>query len=216
MKPSTAVLSVATLSLALAIPALGQSPGQNWQNQNWQNQPNAQREADRMVPARASLIHTLDADSTRPGYQFRARLSDTVHLDVGVVLHRGDTLLGKVVNDDMNTPGTSRLAIRFTQALLKNGQTIPVKATIVAVYKPGDLTVENVPEHIPNTWNDRTLQVDQINVLNGVDLHSRIASHDSGVFVSTKDKDVKIPAGSEIALAIAARNNAGQSMNSGS
>jgi hypothetical protein len=69
-------------------------------------------------------------------------------------------------------------------------------------------------QQIPNSWNDGTLQVDQIGAVKDIDLHSRISSHNSGVFVSTKKHDVKIPAGSEIALAIAARPNAA-AMNSG-
>lgn len=212
MKPSLAALSVATLSLAMLVPALGQTPGQSTTD----NQPTGQRLADRMVPARALLTHTLDANSSAPGAQFRAKLTDNVHLGNGVDLHRGDILLGKVVADDMNTVGKSRLAVRFTQAVLKNGQTVPVKATIVAFYSPDDyVTSQNVPVEVPNTWNDGTLVVDQLSVLHNVDLHSRISSHNSGVFVSTKDKDVKIPTGSELALAIGARNNA-ESADSGS
>lgn len=213
MKCSTAALSLATLSLAMLTPAIGQASSNNWQN----GQNRGAREAARMVPARASLSHTLDADTDHPGSQFRATLSDTVHLDNGVELHRGDTLLGKVVTDDMNTVGKSRLAVRFTQAILKDGQTVPIKATIVGLYRPGDLMDNGnaVPEQIPNSWNDGTLRMDEMNVMKDVDLHSRIASRDSGVFVSTKRDDVRIPEGSEIALAIAARGQAG-SMNRGS
>lgn len=206
MKCSTAALSIATLSLAMLTPAFGQAPSQNPDNGHIRGA----REAQHMVPARASLIKTLNSSDERPGYQFRATLRDTVHLDDGVELHKGDTLLGRVANDDMNVPGRSRLAIRFTRALLKNGQTIPIKATIVAVYSPGALDSSSgytIPTQIPNSWNDGTLRVDQINALHDVDLHSRIASRNSAVFVSTRDNDVKIPAGSEIALAIAARNN---------
>lgn len=209
MKRSIAALSVATLSFAFLLPALAQSPD---------GQAPGQREADHMVRARATLLHKLDAHDTAPGYQFRAKLADNVHLNDGVELHRGDTLLGNVVTDDMNTTGRSRLAIRFSQAMLKNGQTIPIKATIVAAYAPGDLVNDedfDQYQQVPNSWNDGTLRIDQINALHNVDLHSRIASHDSGVFVSTKDSDVKIPAGSEMALAIAGRNNAA-SMNRGS
>jgi hypothetical protein len=164
-----------------------------------------------MVRARASLAHTLDAATDQPGSQFHATLNDTVHLDSGVVLHSGDTLLGKVVTDDMNTTGKSRLAVRFTEATLKNGQTVPIKATIVGLYRPGELTnnADDLSEQIPNTWNDGTLDLDEVNVVKDVDLHSRIASSDSGVFVSTKKNDVKIPGGSEIALAIEAGGNAG-------
>lgn len=51
------------------------------------------------------------------------------------------------------------------------------------------------------------LQIDEIGALSGVDLHSRIASKNSGVFVSTKKDDMKLSAGSEFALAIAVRKN---------
>ena len=41
--------------------------------------------------------------------------------------------------------------------------------------------------------------------MSGVDLHSKIADSNSGVFVSTKKDDVKLPRGYGIALAIAPR-----------
>lgn len=213
MKCSTAALSIATLSLAMLTPAFGQAPNQSWHNnhnQNWHNNNgNGQQEADHMVRARASLDHSLDADSVRAGAQFRATLSDDVHLNDGVELHRGDALLGRVVTDNMNTPGNSRLAVRFTRAVRKNGQDVPIKATIVAFYTPGKLINNSwsEPEQIPNTWNDGTLRVDQLGVMKGVDFHSRIAGPNSGVFVSMTKNNFKIPAGSEFALAITARNN---------
>ncbi|HEX4156813.1 MAG TPA: hypothetical protein VHY48_14495 [Acidobacteriaceae bacterium] len=205
-----------------SVQSSAQSSNQNWQKNTAQNSQQGQQrglqQAQRMVPARASLSQTLDADRTTPGYQFRATLRDTVRLENGVKLHRGDVLLGRVVTDDMNTAGKSRLALRFTQAVLKHGQTIPVKATIVAFYKPSDFLDSEYaePQQIPNNWNDGTLRVDDIGVMKDVDLHSRIASRDSGVFVSTKD-NVRIPRGSEIALAIAARGNGGpaNAMNGG-
>jgi hypothetical protein len=59
--------------------------------------------------------------------------------------------------------------------------------------------------------------------MSGVDLHSRIASKNSGVFVSPKDKNVKLASGSELALALAqskqgarhrnGQNPSGQNMN---
>jgi hypothetical protein len=164
-----------------------------------------------MVPVRASLTRTLDAQRINTGDQFRATLSQNVHLDNGVELHRGDVLLGKVVTDDMNTPGNSRLAIRFTEVDPRNGQSIPVKATIVGLYTPGQLMSDSDagPEQYRNSWTNTTLSIDEIGVVNGVDLHSRISSLNSGVFVTTTKKNVKIPAGSEIALAIAAQSNTG-------
>jgi hypothetical protein len=187
-------------------PAFGQTSTQGSPT----NQPTGLREAQHMVPARASLTHALDAGSVHDGDQFRATLSDNVHLNDAVELHRGDMLLGKVVTDDMNTTGKSRLAVRFTEVHLKNGQAIPIKATIVALYTPNDLLGDeyNEPTQIPNSWNDGTLRVDQEDVVNGVDLHSQISSQNSGVFVAPRKNNFKIPAGSEVALAISARPNA--------
>ena len=172
------------------------------------NQPSGLSEAQHMVRARASLTHALDSNSIHTGDQFRATLSDNVHLNSGVVLRKGDALVGTVADDDMNTTGKSHLAVRFTQAVLKNGQTIPIKATIVALYTPDDFADSSYggDDQIPNSWNDGTLRVDQVGVVKGVDLHSQISSQNSGVFVSQKN-NVKLPAGSELALAIAAGNN---------
>src|SRR5215469_171793 len=204
MKISTGALSVATLSLALLSPAFGQSTAPATPN----DQPETAQQAQQMVPARATLSHALNAGDAQSGSQFRAILNDNVHLNGGAVLHRGDTLVGKVVTDDMNTPGKSRLALRITDAVLKNGQTIPVKATIVGLYPPDDFPSNGVvqPEQLPNTWTHGILRVDQPGVVHGVDLHSSVSSANSGVFVSAKN-NVKIPGGSELALAIAPAQN---------
>ena len=107
----------------------------------------------------------------------------------------------------MNTDGkTSTLALLFTKADMKGGKVIPIKATIVGIYPPSSGyggSYFNGP--IPNEWTPSTLQVDQINVLNGIDLHSRIAAKDSGVLVSKKKDNMKLESGSEFALAIAER-----------
>jgi hypothetical protein len=202
MKVSNSALLLATFSLAMLTPALAQT--------SQDNQSSDVSEAQCMVPVRAVLTRTLDANSIHTGDQFRATLSDNAHLDGGVELHKGDVLLGKVVTDDMATAGNSRLAVRFTEVDRKNGQSLPIKATIVALYNPNQFLTDSVdqPEEFPNSWNNQTLSVDQLGVASGVDLHSRISSENSGVFVTTTKKNVKIPAGSELALAIAAQGNA--------
>lgn len=204
MKFSNTALSIATLSLVMLTPAFGQTPDQGSQD----NQTGSS-EAQHLVPALASLTHALDSNSVHTGDQFRATLTGNVHLNGGLELHHGDALLGQVADDDTNTAGKSRLAIRFTQAVLKNGQTIPVKATIVALYTPDSLVGDSgTPDAIPNNWNNGIVQVDQIGVVKNVDLHSSISSQNSGVFVSTQRNNVKIPAGSELALAIGPQANA--------
>ena len=192
------IKAIITLSIAaaLGLPALAQTttaplPGTH--------------EAMRMVPAQVALASDLDAGKVAPGYQFRAIVSSNVRLESGAELPHGTLLLGTVSTDDMNLDGNSKLAVRFTQAVLKNGTTIPIKATIVGAYKPMDVTdVTPAPgKQVPNNWNDGTLKVDEIGVSKDVDLHSSIASQNSGVFVGTNNHAVKLPAGSEFALAIA-------------
>jgi hypothetical protein len=118
-------------------------------------------------------------------------------------------LVGTIVKEN-GEPGASKIAVRFTQADLKGGQVVPIKATIVGVARPGDGYSDNGSiaqgEQSPNEWTAKTLRVEQDGVASHVDLHSDIASDDSGVFVATGNRDVKIPAGSEIKLAIAPSN----------
>ena len=162
-------------------------------------------EAMKMTRARAELMHTLDAKKDHSGSEIQAMLARTITLTDGTVLPRGTILVGKVTIDDMQPGGRSRLALRFDEAQLKDKTNVPVKVTIVAVYGPpeGDAEfADSDGSDVPNSWTDETLQIDQIAVLGGVDLHSRISSDDSGVFVSTKKDEVKIAKGSEIQLAI--------------
>jgi hypothetical protein len=166
------------------------------------NSSGGQQEATMMVPAEANLSKALDAKKLQPGKQFSAKLADTVHLKNGPKLPRGTELIGTVGTDDMQLNGNSKLALRITEAKLKDGKTIPIKATIVGIAPSG------TPEYSDsNPWTSATLQVDQVGAMKDVDLHSRIAGNNSGVFVTTTKDDVKLGSGSEIMLAIAPQEN---------
>jgi hypothetical protein len=188
------LLSFATLGPALA--------------QNGSVSPPPQPEAMQMVPARAALKEDLDGKKVQKGATFHAILANKVHLKSGMELPSGTVLVGQVVDDDMQMTGnSSKMALRFMSANLKNGQSIPIKATIVEIVKPESVTPPDYSikpgDQAPNAWTARVTKVDQNNVVNGVDLHSAIASKNSGVLVSNNGKDVKLSAGSEFALAIA-------------
>ncbi len=189
------MLGIATAVLALPLVGVAQ-------NSSAQNSQDGQSEAMRMVPANAELIRTLDARKDQPGSEVRAKLSQTIHLKDGTELKSGTVLIGRVVTDDMQQQGQSKLALRFDQAQLKNGKIIPIKATITSIFRPesSDSGSTDTP---PNSWSSQTLQIDQLNVVPGVDLHSNVAGNNSGVFVSTK-KDVKLAQGSDIQLALGA------------
>jgi hypothetical protein len=200
---------LAFASAVIFLPFLAYS--QNATAPDAQNAPQApiagQHEASLMKPARARLVETLDARKDTSGQTVKAQLDGKLQLANGTELPRGTVLIGKVSADDTQQPGTAKLALRFDQARLKNGTMVPIRATIVGFYGPQSDDPEINPidsaNEIPNDWTAKTLQMDQMNVAPGVDLHSKISSQNSGVFVATKKDDVKLRQGSELQLAIA-------------
>jgi hypothetical protein len=201
MKHHFKTLAVATTLLLLPLFAQSQT-----------SPPDAQapvaghREAVRMVPARAVLLRTLDAKDDHAGSTFQAKLVQKVTLTNGTVLPNDTILDAEVTVDDLQQKGKSTLAILFNQAHLKNGSVVPIKATIVGFYVPRGGGWHDYPvrpgDQVPNSWNDGSLQFDQIGVVGDVDLHSKISSANSGVFVSTKKDNIKLDEGSEIQFAI--------------
>jgi len=167
----------------------------------------AKNEAAEMVPAEAVLDRQVDARKVKAGDQFRATLTDSVHLKNGPELPHGTILVGTIAADQMQNGGNSKLALRFTEARLKNGKTFPIEATIVAIAKPAYGEAGYVTDPVA-TWDGRLLATDEVGVMSGVDLHSRIAGEYSGVFV-TKKTDVKLAARLQLALAIGAQSTNG-------
>ncbi len=164
----------------------------------------AASEAAQMVPAQAQLAQNLDSRSLQTGQQFKAVLKDKIQMKNGVELPRGTALIGTVVSETAPSGAKSELALRFTQADLKNGQTIPIQATIVGVTPPatqGDAQAEMLYNAPPDSWDGQTVSFDVNGALSGIDLHSRIAGQDSGDFVSNKS-NLKLGARTQIALAI--------------
>lgn len=203
----------ASLMLALPVVTYGQSKSSmnsqdtaNSSSASSSSGPRGKNEAAQMVPARAYLVRKLDAKNDKPGSRFVAKLAGTVHLKDGTELPRGTELLGTVATDEMQLKGNSKLALRINEARLKDGKKIPVKATIVGVFGPETQSASGYyiapGQEEPNTWTNKILTVDQLDVLPGVELHSRIAGNNSGVFVTKKKDDVKLSGGSELALAI--------------
>jgi hypothetical protein len=178
----------------------------------------SQNQAMHMVPATAMLLNTIDAKKMQAGADVKALLSGKVHLANGPELPSGTVLVGTVVDDDMNIQGSVKLALRFTQAQLKDGKTIPIKATIVGAYtdpQEAASAYNGYTSQPSSSWTDGTLAVDQVGVASGVDLHSKITSNVSGVFVTTNKADIKLGKGSDINLAIAAASGAGQGATTG-
>jgi hypothetical protein len=167
-----------------------------------------QHEATLMKRANASLVGDLDAVKDQPGSAVSAKLQGKITLSDGTVLTRGTMLLGKITADDTQQQGAKKLALRFDQARLKNGTTIPIRAMIVGFYgaTAGELHEADGGVLAANDWTASTLQFDQEQVARGVDLHSTIDSQNSGVFVAATRDDVKLGHGSQIQFAIAPAN----------
>jgi uncharacterized lipoprotein YbaY len=200
MKMYCKTLALTAVISALSMPVLSQSAsGPGSQNMQASADSTGANEAAQMVAAIATLPHTLDADKDHLDATIQAELDHKVTLSDGTVLPSHTVLIGKITRDDMQAAGKSEFALRFDQAQLKDGRTLPIKATIVDI-APASFDTEE--SGASNSWTNQTLTVQQLNVVSGVDLHSEIASNDSAVFVSTKKHDVKVPAGSELKLAI--------------
>jgi hypothetical protein len=140
---------VFAFALAAGTLALAQSPAPGTQPQP-QNQPSAGPAASapdsgatqpqrtiQMVQAQASLDHTLDAKKAQQGQAVTARLSDKVEIPNQQELPRNSVLEGHV---DAVTPSEhksdSQLVVTFDKVKLKDGQELPIKATVLAVAEP--------------------------------------------------------------------------------
>jgi len=184
---SSTVLAIAAVLIAPASLIFAQAPA---------------AEAAKMVPANASFTSVIDSQKMQVGAQFRVKLTTKVHLDNNTELPAGTILVGQIVKDDTQSGGAAKLALRFTEADLKGGKTVPIKATIVDVYALYNEGNNALVIH-PLDWNGKTAIVDQVGVFSGVDLHSKIDSPNSGVFVSSKKNDIKLTPTIGVELAIA-------------
>jgi len=164
--------------------------------------PEAQSQAAQMVSANATLLHNFDAKDLKANSEVRAKLNSIVKLENGTKLASGTVLVGHVVQDQTEPKGQdTRIAFDFNQAQLKDGRTVAIKATIVGVTPDANQDVGYLVQP-GDKWTNGPLQIDQVGVLSGVDLHSRIAGDNSGVLVSTKSNDLKLRQGSGIQFAI--------------
>src|ERR1700727_2236528 len=120
---------LAIAALLAAVPFSLQA--QTAQDNNAAGDPLAgQQEATRMVPANTALLQAIDANKIASGSVIKVKLANKVHLENGPELRSGTVLVGTIVKEN-GEPGASKIAVRFTQADLKSGQVVPIKATIV-------------------------------------------------------------------------------------
>jgi hypothetical protein len=89
----------------------------------------------------ATLSQTVDARKAKPGDEVTATLTDDVRANGRLLLFKGTILVGRVTEAQARTragdaSSDSRLGIAFENAVLRDGQQVPINATIEAVAEP--------------------------------------------------------------------------------
>lgn len=159
-----------------------------------------------MVPTEGLLANELDSRRIRDDQPFEVTLIHKVQLSDGQMLPGKTRLLGKVVTNEIGANGVATLALRISVARLKNGRSVSLRATVTGFAPPvidfgwSDYTAEDTP---PAPWDGKTLEISQMGILPGLDLHSRIAGKNSGVFTSTRKETVRLLRNSQIYMVIA-------------
>ena len=169
-----------------------------------------------LVSANAQLTTRLDTKNATLGERVTAKLTSTVKTADSMKLPKGTMLIGKVEHVKMSTDnGPARLSIVFNEARLRNGHTIPVKATLLAAYPGsswnsyaytgvGGPYVGTQSRFIPNDQ-----KVDQEpGTLSHVAMKSAVQSPVSGVF-SSQNRNIDLRDGTRFQLAIAPTTNNG-------
>jgi hypothetical protein len=93
----------------------------------------APAEPQNAVPA--TLLHSLDAQKTKPGDQVSAKTGEPVMTNGKVLVPKGSTLKGHVVEVKARTDDqpTSQLIVTFDRAVAKDGKEIPITASIASI-----------------------------------------------------------------------------------
>ena len=163
----------------------------------------------RMVSVQTVVDKTLDGKALQPGAEFQVTLVQKVKLNDGQELPKGTTLAGTVVSNSKENDKT-KLAVRFTEARLKGGKTIPISAIVTGLYNGGSLNAQ----YGSNSWAPGQVEVEQSNASGGLALTSRIGVDNSGSFQSKKDS-VRIDRGNALFLAIAPAEASGSASATG-
>jgi hypothetical protein len=98
---------------------------------------NAQAKNIQMVGARALLNKGIDAKKAKQGDPVTAKLQDDVKIPDAAELPKNTVLLGHVDQvQPSEKKSDSSVQVTFDKAQLKNGQQLPIKATIVQIAPP--------------------------------------------------------------------------------
>lgn len=160
-----------------------------------------------LVGAQARLINNVDSKDATQGEVITAVLTDNVKAGDSTDLRKGTLLIGKVQDvQKSDNNGPAKLTVVFDQAKLKDGKTIPVKATLLGAFPAPegyDLDGDGSPAALLPQSIPATRQVDQEpGTLSHVAMHSAVQSDASGVFTSD-DRNINLKRGTQLQFALA-------------
>lgn len=175
-----------------------------------QNTQTTQQTQQNLVSVNATLEHSLNSKDATQGQSVQAKLTDSAKTENGMKLDKGTVLLGKVEQVQKSTDNSpAKLSVTFDQAKLKDGRTVPVKATLLAAYPP------NGGNYYPYTGSSSMMlgtqqqsvspdqKVDQEpGALGDVAMHSAVQNNASGTF-SKKDGNFSLKKGTQLQIAVA-------------
>lgn len=160
--------------------------------------------AQTLVGVNARLDHTISSQSAKVGETVTAKLKEKVTVD-GVKLPKNTTLIGTVTEaKSSENRGPSSLVLTFTEAELKGGKKIKVKATVIAAY-PADQADQSVNSNqflpLPPATVSSDFAADQSGALGKISLSSS-AQKDSSVTFTQKKGNFRLDAGTYLQMGI--------------
>jgi hypothetical protein len=164
-----------------------------------------------LAGATARLDHGIDAKDARAGEAIEAKLDHAVKTPDGTELPGGTELRGTVASVQAPAAGSSAsITLRFDKAALKDGNTVPVKVTVIGAYPydEGQLSVYGQESMAPApTRVSAKARYDQKpGTLSHIAMNSRVSGENSATFINTNG-DVKLRAGTFLQLGIARQPN---------
>jgi len=128
---------VALTAVLSAAAGAQNQPASDGSNTQPQSQPQHQLQ---MVPVRATLDHTLDAKKAKQGDPVTAKLEKDVQIPDAQLLPRNTVLEGHIDQVEASDhKSDSMMVVTFDKAKLKDGQELPIKATVMAVSLPASM-----------------------------------------------------------------------------
>ena len=169
--------------------------------------------AQSLAGVNTQLVKPLDSETAAAGQAVAVKLNSGVKTPDVVKLPRGTELIGKVTAVTPAQKGSAAsVSIVFTEAQLKGGKQIPVKATLLAAYPAS--------EGVEAQYSDSTMDtvagsvasdhvVDQEpGALPGVTLKAAVQDANSGTFSKT-DGNFKLGAGTYLQIGVAQASGSG-------